>query len=1739
MSTKIINTNSIQYPMVNCSLCGCMGASVRCMKCNSMAFCIGCDDMYHRHPKRRQHLRQAVALEYIQFKETSQQCQRTPESSSNNIGRTTTVKKQETNSLYPWRITRTLPRNPDSLWEDFSNNNDNNGHPSKMPIPPPRLKKKNYFISGIKDTLRKWVNSPETSKQQTQQQFHPVSINQSIIKQSNYQQPNGKITNTQSNPLSNQTRKYSLQQQQQQQPAATNIRMLKTRQFATSTIDLPRSNCDQQQKQQQQVKLSSLPRKNFSQQDLNRFNHVEEQQEIDLDIPFSSGYYHSHPPQHHGSTQSMYPMMTTDCAMINPHHHHNHHQPNQCCSTSGIQCNRCSHYHHHRCPHQQPQQQIFNDQCSCFGCSDQWSTTNSLEELRRRNSHEHYYGGNDDDDDDFETDDEDDQMPMMMVNDYRLSSLSRDAKNRLRRARMKRSQSTTTMYNGSVNRKHFVNDEILVPDNRPIRREKSIMMTHSPSPATVSIKSSKSLSIDPNRSYSDTVSDSSSSSMQSRNKIIDSVVFVKNLSKNKVDSEHVQSMIGGWSCHFCTFINNSDRNVCDICCKTRLSPVEQIKSTNSNPIPKNENLSIKTDEQPIQNEQEIIFDENFVQEQIEIEKKLQQQKENELNLMETNKKFESSHQIDSSSGIIEKPIDDDSISKKIDQKSTDNGNKGLDHDDEKIVAKIIEEKISQQFEKLKLSPQSSSVVVTSNDHSSINKDSIISPTNPTIQSMNQQQFYPIKSNYSWSNCSTPLPLNQINYHSHRPSSSLSSSNNSMANNIFGLNQSMMMDSPYYQQNLNFQDDIQSIISNSSNSSLFYPNFVPNQQQQQKSLINSGKQMIQIIRDAEKKGYSSDDLEVAIQFDPVSPLEWLEKNWKNLCEIVRTISNNQIVEFESTNGNSKIENFSMITEKDAKIALRLCKGNLLQSIEKCVQRYQENKLFDSNVNKNLPTKSEFFAMKVTGVGSGRANNDANHLINANDNLEFQESNNAKEFNLSKHSKLPMEEFLQSPDGLMDKDKLLEFYLENIRDSKNLPDFNQLETLIMNWQKEKMINDQEREQSRIREKERQKMQKLIDIQKRIDNGGGGSGYLSDGTTTEEELDREVARVFQNRPSLSSSELMIDSSDHTPIFTEQDINRQQQQSKNRKQRIETKLNELVAKHTAAATAAISSSNDENITPIQQTVVDAEEELSPISISAESDDNFTDAVAEIESSSPLFLSSKQQQQQNKQIKAQIVIDQIYKFMATTQPVKNVAGKFSIGNPICLLSTKKIMEKIYRNPLNLQTISSINTDVRQPQTTGNPILIQPAETPKLIKSSPVNKLESAEPESSSLSIVEKSNSPLSSPVEQQQQYSYEFQWARTELECELCTRIVSIDDIIVMITCQHYACHNCMKNYLQIQIREQQRLVIQCPFCNEPDIGAEQDEKVFEYLAIFDPFIRHIIDRDVYELFQRKMRDRALMRDPNFLWCIKCSSGFIVPNPKALTVICPDCRHTFCRSCKKQWKQQHLNQSCEQFALWEKDHSLDYAEQLLNKHLEEFGIECPNCHFRYQLAKGGCMHFRCTQCSFDFCGGCYRPFKLGSRCFRAKVCERLGLHAHHPRNCLFYLRDKDISDLRKLLDENHIEYKTDDDVNDQNKKTTTATTTSITTLSRCQVMEQKEVNFAMKDKPCNRFVDVAGLCKLHYKEYLGNLIYRNRIDPISIFNEMELELTLKRENIRIPSKIRGEDYLGKLKELILEKIPL
>ena len=40
----------------------------------------------------------------------------------------------------------------------------------------------------------------------------------------------------------------------------------------------------------------------------------------------------------------------------------------------------------------------------------------------------------------------------------------------------------------------------------------------------------------------------------------------------------------------------------------------------------------------------------------------------------------------------------------------------------------------------------------------------------------------------------------------------------------------------------------------------------------------------------------------------------------------------------------------------------------------------------------------------------------------------------------------------------------------------------------------------------------------------------------------------------------------------------------------------------------------------------------------------------------------------------------------------------------------------------------------------------------------------------------------------------------------------------------------------------------------------------------------------------------------------------------------------------------------------------------------------------------------------------------MGVKCGKGPACAKMGLHAHHPRHCLFYLRDKEPADLQRLL---------------------------------------------------------------------------------------------------------------------------
>lgn len=64
------------------------------------------------------------------------------------------------------------------------------------------------------------------------------------------------------------------------------------------------------------------------------------------------------------------------------------------------------------------------------------------------------------------------------------------------------------------------------------------------------------------------------------------------------------------------------------------------------------------------------------------------------------------------------------------------------------------------------------------------------------------------------------------------------------------------------------------------------------------------------------------------------------------------------------------------------------------------------------------------------------------------------------------------------------------------------------------------------------------------------------------------------------------------------------------------------------------------------------------------------------------------------------------------------------------------------------------------------------------------------------------------------------------------------------------------------------------CPFCKQPELTSSEisEDEVSDYFGNLDILLKGILDATVHELFQRKLRDRTLMQDPNFKWCVKVS---------------------------------------------------------------------------------------------------------------------------------------------------------------------------------------------------------------------------------------------------------------------------
>ncbi|XP_030254798.1 E3 ubiquitin-protein ligase RNF31 [Sparus aurata] len=324
--------------------------------------------------------------------------------------------------------------------------------------------------------------------------------------------------------------------------------------------------------------------------------------------------------------------------------------------------------------------------------------------------------------------------------------------------------------------------------------------------------------------------------------------------------------------------------------------------------------------------------------------------------------------------------------------------------------------------------------------------------------------------------------------------------------------------------------------------------------------------------------------------------------------------------------------------------------------------------------------------------------------------------------------------------------------------------------------------------------------------------------------------------------------------------------------------------------------------------------------------------------------------------------------------------------------------------------------------------------------------------------------------------------------ECPFCCGVFPRSKMQSLTSCQCSVCHECFKLHFTIAVRDKHIRDMVCPGCGEPDIN--DPEQLDSYFSTLDIQLRNCLEKEVYELFHKKLTEHALMKDPKFLWCYHCTSGFINDGDQ-LKVTCPSCRKSFCAQCKKPWEAQHQDLSCEQFQQWKRENDPEYQRQGLAGYLRDNGITCPHCRFQYALTKGGCMHFSCSQCRYQFCSGCNNPYH--KTVCKTPQCAFNGLHAHHPRDCLFYLRDWEPPRLQELLKNSGVEFNTEPSTGTQS--------------DACCVMEQKDEGGLQTDSPCGAKTQPgqAGLCEKHYREYLVSLINAHSLDPAPLYDVQEL----------------------------------
>ncbi|XP_040288671.1 E3 ubiquitin-protein ligase RNF144B [Bufo bufo] len=193
---------------------------------------------------------------------------------------------------------------------------------------------------------------------------------------------------------------------------------------------------------------------------------------------------------------------------------------------------------------------------------------------------------------------------------------------------------------------------------------------------------------------------------------------------------------------------------------------------------------------------------------------------------------------------------------------------------------------------------------------------------------------------------------------------------------------------------------------------------------------------------------------------------------------------------------------------------------------------------------------------------------------------------------------------------------------------------------------------------------------------------------------------------------------------------------------------------------------------------------------------------------------------------------------------------------------------------------------------------------------------------------------------------------------CKLCLCEHPLDMMTTLRECSCLFCTMCLRQYVQLAVREGFGSPITCPDMVCSNRGFLQEAE-----------IACLVPVEQLHLYQRLKLEREVHLDPCRTWCptADCQTVCQVElgdSGLPVSVDCHVCHITFCSACKRTWHLEHVCQEKQQVAVQPE------KGVLVSTDVDACIKQCPVCRI-YIERNEGCAQMMCKNCKHTFCWYC------------------------------------------------------------------------------------------------------------------------------------------------------------------------